>query len=523
MQGRRDLGPRQRARAFGTAGAAPVVRVPHPSAPDTSPPPIAREFRAAWIATVDNIDWPSRPGLPADSQRTELVALLDRAAMLHLNAVIFQVRPSADAFYASTIEPWSYFLTGQQGVAPSYDPLAFAVAEAHKRGLELHAWFNPYRARFSSERGKASPLHVSRTRPAVVRTYGHYLWMDPGDPWVRARTTKVIVDVVKRYDIDGVHIDDYFYPYPEHTRRGREIPFPDATSWKRYRARRGTLSREDWRRDNVDRLVDTLYREIKRAKAWVKFGISPFGIWRPGYPASVRGFDAYEKLFADSRRWLNEGWADYFTPQLYWKVSAPSQGYGELLSWWRGENRQGRHIWPGNYTSRVSDQGSNQWTAAEIVDQVRLTQGSATSPGNVHFSMSAFVKDVDGLDERLLAGPYAQPALVPASPWLGAEVPLPPEVSMTAVDGTPRLVITPAAATATEASGGRDGNEALRPRWWTIRVLIDGEWRAAIVDARQREVVLPSVATGGPPARVVVSAVDRVGNESATVVLSTSP
>lgn len=506
--------------ASGQPAVAPTfVPIAVGASVDTVAPDLLREFRAAWIATVDNIDWPSKPGLPADSQRAELRTLLDRAARLHLNAVIFQVRPSADAFYVSSLEPWSYYLTGQQGVGPvpAYDPLAFAVDEAHARGLELHAWFNPYRARYSTEPAKASPKHVSRVRPAAVRKYGSYLWMDPGDPWVRARTTRVILDVVNRYDIDGVHLDDYFYPYPERTRRRREIPFPDAATWKKYKAQRGKLSRDDWRRENVDKLVDTVYREIKRAKPWVKFGISPFGIWRPGYPASVRGFDAYEKLYADSRRWIREGWADYFTPQLYWKVSAPLQGYGELLAWWRGENQQGRHVWPGNYTSRVSATGAGAWAAEEILAQVRLTRESATSAGNVHFSMSAFVRDADGLGARLVSDLYALPAVVPASPWLGAATPEAPQATVTSVEGVPRLSVAPPASVEVPARVSET------VRWWTVRVLVDGEWRAAIIDGRQRVVTLPSSAMGGPPVRVVVTAVDRVGNESVPVIVAIAP
>ncbi|MBK6459184.1 MAG: family 10 glycosylhydrolase [Gemmatimonadetes bacterium] len=334
-----------------------------PSA-DTIAPPLPREFRAVWVATVTNIDWPSRPGLPVDSQKTELLAILDLAAAVRLNAVIFQVRPGGDALYQSHLEPWSYFLTGQQGRAPQpmWDPLAFAVAEAHKRGMELHAWFNPYRAGHPRDTtGTKSPLHLSRTNPAVVHRYGPYTWMDPGEAVVRRKTIDVVVDVVRRYDVDGVHIDDYFYPYPERTRRGREIPFPDERSWRAYKAREGTLSRDDWRRQNVDQLVQELYTAIKRAKPWVKFGISPFGIWRPGYPESVRGFDAYDRLYADSRKWLNEGWVDYWTPQLYWKLGAPLQSYRDLLAWWRAENRLGRNLWPGNYTSRASARRSAPW------------------------------------------------------------------------------------------------------------------------------------------------------------------
>jgi uncharacterized lipoprotein YddW (UPF0748 family) len=512
----------------GEAAAQPVapphfVPIPGGAESDSTPPLVEREFRGVWVATVDNIDWPSRPGLSVDSQKAELRALLDRAALLRLNAIIFQVRPSADAMYRSTLEPWSFFLTGKQGVAPepAYDPLTYAVDEAHKRALELHAWFNPYRARHPAETSRASALHVSRQRPSVVKSYGKYLWMDPGEPWVRAQTTRVILDVVRRYDIDGVHIDDYFYPYPERTRRKHEIEFPDARSFKRFRARGGVASRDDWRRDNVNRLVDTLYREIKKAKPWVKFGVSPFGIWRPGNPESVKGFDAYEKIYADSRRWIREGWVDYLTPQLYWKLSAPEQGYGQLLSWWRGENALARHIWPGNYANRVFGEGGTEWTASEIVEQVRVTRESASSPGNVHFSMSAFLKDRDSLVEQLADGPYVRSALVPASPWLSQDLPLPPSVTWSTSGGAITLNIA-SVDDPSSPSAAHTTATARTPRWWTIRLYVDGSWRVAIIDARQHDIPLPSSVDGSIPRRILVTAVDRVGNESQAVSVTPS-
>jgi len=293
-----------------------AVSEPVPPLPVTDLP---REFRGVWVASVGNIDWPSRPGLPVEQQQAELIRILDTAVALGLNAVIFQVRPAADALYVSPLEPWSEYLTGTMGQPPQplYDPLEFAIREAHLRGLELHAWFNPYRARHPSGRSPISPDHLSRTRPDLVKRYGTHLWMDPGEPEVQDRTVEVIVDVVRRYDIDGVHIDDYFYPYQERNRSGRLIAFPDDESYRRYRAVGGDLPRDDWRRENVNTLVARLYREIKEAKRWVKFGISPFGIWRPGYPPSVQGLDAYGTFFAEARKWLANGCVDYFSPQLY--------------------------------------------------------------------------------------------------------------------------------------------------------------------------------------------------------------
>src|SRR5688500_4792441 len=265
------------------------------ASPDDDGPAVAREFRGAWVASVANIDWPSRPGLTSEQQQAELLALLDRAAQLRLNAVILQVRPAADALYPSRLEPWSEYLTGEMGKAPVpfYDPLAFAVAEAHRRGLELHAWFNPFRARHASARSPVSRDHVSNTRRGLVKEYGRSLWLDPGEPEARRYSLSVIMDVVRRYDIDGVHIDDYFYPYRERDGSGRLISFPDDASWRRYRRSGGRLTRDDWRRRNVDLFVESVYTAMKREKPLVRFGVSPFGIWRPGSPPQVTGLDPY--------------------------------------------------------------------------------------------------------------------------------------------------------------------------------------------------------------------------------------
>ncbi|MEP7347313.1 MAG: family 10 glycosylhydrolase, partial [Gemmatimonadaceae bacterium] len=283
--------------------------------------------------------------------------------------------------------------------------------------------------------------------------------------------------------------------------------------------------------DNVNRLVDTLYREIKKTKPWVKFGVSPFGIWRPGYPASVRGFDAYDKLYADSRRWINEGHVDYLTPQLYWKLSAPLQGYGQLLAWWRGENTLARHIWAGNYANRVGGEGGTAWPASEIVEQVRVTRESATSPGNVHFSMKVFLKDSDRLVERLAEGPYAHPALVPATPWLSSDLPLPPTITWsTNQNGVSLNIVSVDSPTDEEVAprSRRPSAAALpptarSPRWWTIRLYLEGSWRVAIIDARLHDIALPSATDGALPTHILVTAVDRVGNESQAVAVTPTP
>src|SRR6202162_2445760 len=394
----------------------------------TAPPAIRREFRGVWVASVENIDWPSQPGLSTQEQKDELLGILDRAVALRLNAVILQVRPAGDAMYASPYEPGSEYLTGRMGRAPNpwYDPLEFAVTEAHKRGLELHAWFNPYRARHPSARSAPSPNHISVTHPELVKRYGSLLWMAPGEPAVRGQTVAVVLDVVQRYDIDGVHIDDYFYPYKEKDRRGRTIDFPDATSWRRYRASGGSLSRDDWRRANVDSLIHQVYVGIKASKPWVKFGISPFGVWRPGYPPATEGkFDSYAELYGDSRKWVLNGWADYFTPQLYWPIDRPDLSYPVLLQWWVEQNARGRHIWPGNYVDKVTGTPSG-WLAEEMLNQIALTRAQSGATGNVYFSMRTLMGNGDDLPQKLMAGPYASKTLVPASPWLDSVPPLSP-------------------------------------------------------------------------------------------------
>ena len=494
--------------------AAPRVVVP------ADPPSVPRELRAMWIATVDNMDWPSKAGLSTEEQQRELVAILDKAVELHMNAVVLQVRPAADALYKSALEPWSEVLTGTMGRAPEpfYDPLAFAITEAHRRGLELHAWINPYRARYSQTR-PASANHVSRTHPELVRRYGPYLWLDPGDPRVRDLTTAVVLDIVRRYDIDALHMDDYFYPYKESV-RGRELPFPDDATWARYKRGGGTLSRDDWRRENVNLLVKQLADAIHDVKPWVRFGISPFGIWRPGNPPSVRGLDQYQELFADARKWLREGWVDYFTPQLYWATDRPEQRYDELLRWWAEQNVTGKHLWPGNYTGKVGFTNAQAWSANEILQQLRITRAQEGATGNVHFSAKVFLDDPDRLDERLLSGPYADPALVPATKWLSVGTPPAPSVSVKrdAASGRALLEIRPTDAPPVPIGVGGKSAVSVTPWLWLIQTRTDAGWTSEIVPAsiHARPVVARGSAT---PREVRVSAVDRLGVQSAPAVV----
>lgn len=456
------------------AAAERVSRPKHPApAPALAPPPAPkREFRGAWIATVDNIDWPSRKDLTVADQKAELLALVDRAAKLKLNAIVFQVRPQCDALYASTLEPWSEFLTGQMGQAPipAYDPLAFIITEAHRRGLELHAWFNPYRALHPAAKGPVTAAHISRTKPQLVRNYGRYLWLDPGEREVQQHSLAVVMDVVKRYDLDGVHFDDYFYPYPEKNSAGQDVDFPDEPSWQKFGRPTG-LSRADWRRENANQFIRHVHQAIQTEKPWVKFGISPFGIWRPGHPPQIQGFDQHEKLYADARKWLAQGWVDYFAPQLYWPIDQKAQSYPVLLNWWNQQNPQHRHIWPGLATSRLS--GREGWPPEEIVRQIELARQQSGSAGHIHFSIKHVLRH-STLQTALQTGPYAEPALIPASPWLKVPPPSKPVLEVKALAPL-QLSWQPTGAA---------------PQTWLLQFRHQGKWQTEILAGPTRSVTV---------------------------------
>jgi uncharacterized lipoprotein YddW (UPF0748 family) len=440
------------------------------------------------------MDWPSKKGLSTQQQQTELRAILDKAAELHLNAVIFQVRPMADALYASKLEPWSEFLTGTLGQPPSpaYDPLQFAVDEAHARGLELHAWFNPYRALEPSATSPIPADHLIKRRPDLAKRYGKHYWLNPTSHEVEDHTLRVILDVVRRYDIDGVHLDDYFYPYPEKGPDGKLIPFPDDDTWAIYQQGGGALSRGDWRRDAVNRMIERLYHEVKQAKPWVKVGISPGGIWRPGNPAGIAGFDAYGQIYADSRLWLKKGWCDYFAPQLYWRIKQEKQSFPRLLAWWSDENSQGKFLWPGLYSGLVTGK-KKSWPASEIVEQIKLARSQAGVTGHIHFSMRALLDNTGGIDDALKPL-YAERALVPATVWPGHQPPAKPGVRWVGV----------AAVLAMRADEGS--------RLFVIRARQGKEWTVRIEPVRAGAELM--VHLDSRPDDVVVSVIDHAGAES---------
>jgi uncharacterized lipoprotein YddW (UPF0748 family) len=460
------------------------------------PPAPAREFRGAWIASVGNIDWPSRRDLTTAQQKAELIAIFELAERLHLNALLLQVRPACDALYQSSLEPWSEYLTGQMGKAPQpfYDPLQFAVEEAHKRGMELHAWINPFRAGHLTRKSTASATHISKARPRLVRTYGKELWLDPGDKAVHDHSLAVALDIVRRYDIDGLVVDDYFYPYPIKDATDTPVPFPDTPTWRAYKNGGGRLTLEDWRRENVNLFVRDLYTRVKAEKSWVKVGISPFGIWRPGNPASVKGMDAYAVLYADALKWLKQGWLDYCAPQLYWNISAPEQSFPELLKWWAAQNDRKRHLWPAISANRIG----NTRNADEIVNQVRLTREHLGAEGAIHWSVRAFLRNAGGITDALAHGFYSSPALVPVSRWLDSS---PPESPKLDVQQRPALTVS-----------WQTGGPAVVSQW-LVQTRTGNEWSTEILPAAKR---FHTVETADV---VAVSAVDRCGNVSAPAVL----
>ncbi len=487
--------------------------------PKAAAPAITREFRGAWVATVANIDWPSSRTLTPAQQHAEMLRILDAARGMNLNAVLLQVRPACDAIYPSNLEPWSEFLTGQSGEKPKgaaadYDPLREWITEAHARGIELHAWFNPFRARHFDSKQPDAATHISRTRPDLVRSYDQFLWMDPGEPDAKTHTLMVVADVVSRYDIDGVHFDDYFYPYPKD-----KVPFPDDSGYLRYRAAAGpgAMNKSDWRRANINGFVKAAYEQIKKVKPHVKVGISPFGIYRPGMPPGVQGFDQFEGLSADARLWLREGWVDYVTPQLYWKIAAPQQPYQRLLQWWVDQNDRGRHVWPGNFTSRIlaadvkpdaKGKIPESWENSEIVQQIELTRSELPRDvaGNVHFSMVALVENRRGVADALRNGPYAASALVPASRWLAGDAPLPGKAAVTVTAAADGVNV------AWRPESGGAYRAVVRARYGETWSMLDpGEPAdSRVLDAKKGSAELAAVS---------VVLIDRVGREGPGVVV----
>lgn len=381
-----------------------------------------RQLRGVWIASVSNINWPSAPGLTAEQQQAELTDLLDAAVRMRMNAVYLQIRPAADALYASPYEPWSQYLTGTQGKAPGYDPLAFAVAEAHSRNLELHAWMNPYRVSTQPDPSKLSPTHPARVHPDWCVEYGGQLYYNPGLPAVQDFDVQVITDVAGRYDIDGIHFDDYFYPYPVGT-----ADFPDDAAFAAHGT--GYPDKATWRRANIDKLVSTLQSELRATKPWVKWGISPFGIWRnqatDPLGSATNGLQSYDALSSDTRGWVEKGWLDYIAPQLYWNIGFPVAAYDVLLDWWsKVVDGTGTQLLIGQTVSKIGTSNPPAWlNPDEMPNHLILNRQYPEAAGDIFFNVTKLLADPLGFETRLIDDLYEYPALVPEMPRLAGPAP----------------------------------------------------------------------------------------------------
>jgi uncharacterized lipoprotein YddW (UPF0748 family) len=394
-----------------------------------------REFRGVWVATVANIDWPKSGSTP-DQQKQQLVSILDQHQRTGLNAVMFQVRPAADAFYAKSREPWSKWLMGKQGQAPNpfYDPLEFAITEAHKRGIELHAWFNPYRATTDNRYAALSPDHITNKHPEWFFTYGGMKTFNPGIPEVREYIVRVILDVVDNYDVDGIHMDDYFYPYQI---AGQKIN--DDSTYHQYGAAFSDI--RDWRRDNVNQLIKMLSDSIHKHKPYVKFGISPFGIWanKSQNPegSETRGGDSYYELYADSRKWIKEGWLDYINPQMYWPIGDRLNPFEKLLPWW-SDNTYNRHLYVGHAAYRINERKISGFKqAAEMPNEINMLRANPRVQGSVYFSSQSLTDNRLGFTDSLRLDYYKYPALPPVMLWLDSIPPnIPQNVKVSRVANT---------------------------------------------------------------------------------------
>ena len=386
----------------------------------SSQPHPKTEMRAIWIATVNNIDWPSAPGLSVEEQKKEMIQLLDLTKENNLNTVVFQVRPAADALYSSDIEPWAQYLTGEQGKAPDpfYDPLEFVISECRKRGLDIHAWINPYRAVTDTAKQLASN-HITRLHPEWFLTYGKTVYFDPGLPQTRDYVAGVVSDIVRRYDIDAIHMDDYFYPY-----RITGKKFPDDSTFLHYPRRFNAEQLEDWRRDNVNLVIKQVSDSIKTIKPWVEFGISPFGVWRNVDKDTLgsktkAGQTNFDDLYADILLWQKNRWIDYITPQIYWQIGMKVADYAVLSDWW-SHNALGCKLYIGQAPYRIGGKTeAKEWkTAGEIIKQVKLNRTFPNISGSMFFSAKIMRKNPLRLEQKLRRDLYRYPALPPSNSWI---------------------------------------------------------------------------------------------------------
>jgi uncharacterized lipoprotein YddW (UPF0748 family) len=462
-----------------------------------------RELRGAWIATKDNYDWPQNWQTPAN-QQADLINILNYFSALRMNAAMFQVRPACDAFYQSSLEPWSYYLNAQQGRAPSpfYDPLAFAIEECHKRGIELHAWFNPYRVEVTVGQYPLDSTNVARRHPDWAFTIGTYRLLNPGLSEVRNWVTNVIVDVVRRYDIDGIHFDDYFYE--------AGVNAQDTATYAKYP--RGIGNIKDWRRDNVNIFVKQVFDSIQTIKPWVKYGISPRGIWKNGVPPGTGGADNYNEIYCDAVAWLQGQYIDYINPQLYWPFGG-GQDYALLQPWWSSQ-KNARHMYTGNATYRIGE--GTFGPATEIANQIKYNRTTRNAEGNVQFRIKSIMGNLGGIYTLLQNDIFLYPAIVPVMSWKETVPPNAPTNMTMAIGPDPSYYVlswnAPTAAS--------DGDTARR---YLVYRLTKNSATSAEREYPKNLIALTGVNTCTPASRIdstnvnyyyAVSALDKNNNES---------
>ncbi|MEO1414882.1 MAG: family 10 glycosylhydrolase [Bacteroidota bacterium] len=386
---------------------------------------LKREFRAVWVATFHNIDWPKSKGMNTAAQKREFLALLKRQKANGMNAVVVQVRPSGDALYPSRLAPWSEYLTGIQGKPPSYDPLAFMIEAAHEENMEFHAWFNPFRAISHVSFSSVAPYNIAKKRPDWTFKYGQRIYLNPGKPQVRKYLTNVIAEVVNKYDIDGIHFDDYFYPYP----KDGEV-LDDSKTFLQYREAGQDV--HAWRRSNIDAFISSVSDTIRKNKPHVKFGISPVGVWRNARqdargPRVRSTFSSYDVLHADVRKWLEKGWIDYVAPQLYFNMNHPTADYSVLVPWW-ARNSFGKHVYIGQAMFKVKDPQSASWRDPfELPRQLKFNLRYPQVKGSIFYSASSFNGNPHSVESVLRRDRYKYPALVPSMSWKDSIPPLAPQ------------------------------------------------------------------------------------------------
>ena len=389
--------------------------------------PPKRQMRAVWIATVANIDFPSKDTLKVAQQKRELREMLDRFEEMNINTVVFQARPAADAFYVSAKEPWSQWLTGQQGKAPNplFDPLEFLIREAHLRCMELHVWLNPYRATMNGTKGIAEQ-HALFQKKHLMKEYGGKYYFDPGLEETRKYLNEIVADIVKRYDVDAVHFDDYFYPYKV---AGKD--FPDEDTFKKEPRGFAKNKKDDWRRDNVNLVIAELQQTIKNTKKWVEFGISPFGVWRnigkdPRGSNTRAGMTNYDDLYADILKWLEDGTIDYVVPQLYWEIGKTIADYKVLIDWW-ANNSFGKNLYIGLFASGLGASKQEAWQKGnELARQMTLNLKYPQQQGVFLYSARPLLKNPQGICDTLKQNYFKYPALVPINSNIAGEASVPP-------------------------------------------------------------------------------------------------